>query len=163
MRWAQGRLDEEVDSLRELATGPLGLPGLCGLYALALHAAGSTAQARALVNEHCTATQVSSWPHDSLFLSSTVQWAELVDVLEHHEAAHALHSAAAPFRGRVAFTGGAVFGPVSHALGMLERTLGHDEEAAASFAEASALATAMPAPLFARRVIDARQEQTGPA
>jgi len=152
VRWAQDRIAEELDALGALATGGGPVPALSGLYAQALLGAGDEAGARALVDERCREETVAAWPHDAVYVSSLVHWAEVVHRLGDVDAARVLRGAAEPFRAHVAFAGAVVYGPAAYALGLLEQTLGDERAATSSLAAAAELARSMPAPLFVRRI-----------
>lgn len=124
IRWAQGRLAEEVETLQELCDSLPALPGLRAAHALSVFLGGDVRTAADLLAGTWHDGSITALPHDQLFLASLLLWAELAAALEERDVSAALFGILDPFRDRVCFNGAAVFGPVAHVLGLLAEATG---------------------------------------
>ena len=152
LRWAQGALGDRdvVGALEQLVAS--GMAGFRGLYTLAVLASGASQRAGELLTAERLADTVGTLPEDPLYLSNLVHWSELVYLLGRRSEAEVLLWALEPYLEHFAFTGGAVYGPVSHVVGLLQLTLGRVEAAARSLRRAARQTKAMLTPFFSQRV-----------
>jgi hypothetical protein len=94
---------------------------------------------------------MSSLPRNAMYLASLVCWAEIAHAVDDDSAASSIAAALRPYGAHFVFTGAAVFGPVAHALALVELVMGDGRAAAEDLAAAARMCEAMPSPLFAAR------------
>lgn len=148
--WASGSLDGMVDVIAGLSEVLPDLRALDAFHAVALHDAGDHGAAAARL--HDARDAIASLPHDAMYLAALVCWAELAHALDDPGAARAIVASLRPYDSQFVFTGAAVFGPVAHALALVDIVVGDDRAATADLATAARMCAAMPSPLFAARV-----------
>jgi tetratricopeptide (TPR) repeat protein len=151
IRWAQGRLAEEVETLRELCDSLPALPALRAAHALAAFLGGDVRTAADLLAGAWRGGSIAALPHDQLSLASLLLWAELAAALEERDVSAALFGILDPFRDRVCFNGAAVFGPVAHALGLLAEAAGDRSTALDRLDQSVRLSRRMRARFFEER------------
>jgi class 3 adenylate cyclase len=145
VRYDQGRTDELVEQLVQLAAEPDSLAGWRAFAAVALIEAGRTEEARALA----VAEDFQSVPWDFLW-SLLFVWADACSRLGLADRAGELYELLKPFPGGFAGAG-LVFGPIDWALGALATTLEHYEQAEGHFAAAAEADELFGAPLLLAR------------
>jgi hypothetical protein len=148
--WAAGSLAGMVDVIADLSTGLPDLRALDAFHALALHDAGE--RDAAAVRLRGAVGAIASLPHNAMYLATLVCWAELAHALDDAGAARSIAVALRPYDAQFVFTGAAVFGPVAHALALVDLAAGDDRAAGDGLARAARMCDAMPSPLFAARV-----------
>jgi hypothetical protein len=148
--WAAGSLAGMVDVIADLSTGLPDLRALDAFHALALHDAGE--RDAAAVRLRGAVGAIASLPHNAMYLATLVCWAELAHALDDAGAARSIAVALRPYDAQFVFTGAAVFGPVAHALALVDLAAGDDRAAGDGLALAARMCDAMPSPLFAARV-----------
>lgn len=150
IRWASADLGTQVEALELLSESLPTLGMVDALLALARHMSaddqGARCGLRAAARDHFDDVH-----RDQAWLVTMVLWAELAAHLDDRAAAVDLTRHLHPFADHVAFNGTGVFGPVSHALGILASTNGDADEAQHQFDDALARARRMRSPLFAER------------
>jgi hypothetical protein len=87
-----------------------------------------------------------------MYLAALACWAQLAHALGDVDAAASVTASLRPYETQFVFTGAAVFGPVAHALALVDLVIGDDRAAATDLAAAARMCDAMPSPLFAARV-----------
>jgi hypothetical protein len=151
IRWLQGRLGEEVTNVARLVDAFPTVPALRALSALALLRSGRRHDAERLLMEASTSGSIEALPHDQAYLAAVMQWAEIAAATREVGVAGDLYELLVPYSQRFCFTGAAVYGPVSHALGVLAWTAGDIAAAKMHLRGAEQMATNMPSPPFAAR------------
>ena len=151
IRWAQGRLGEEVGTVVELTAAMPGFVVLRAVHALALTEAGELGAARGIVSASCRDSDLDVLPRNQVYLAALVHWAEAVHALGDESRARAVSSRLAPYAAQFVFTGGSVYGPVAQTLGLLASSVGDTVGATRHFTDALAMSSAMPAPFFIER------------
>ena len=151
IRWAQGRLAEEVQSLDQLCDAVPALPGLRAGYALALYCDGGVDAAKDLLVRAWYDGSIEQLPHDQLYLASLMLWGELAAAVHNVEVAGGLFAMLEPYRDRFCFTGASVYGPVAHVLGLLAVTTGDRTVALERLHRSSGLAHDMQSTFFTAR------------
>jgi DNA-binding SARP family transcriptional activator len=149
LAWASGTLGAMVDVVAAVAATLPDLRALDAFHALALHDAGDPIGAAAHLRG--ARDSLERLPRNAMFLATLVCWAELAHALGDADAASLIATSLRPYEPQFVFTGAAVFGPVAHALGLLDLTTGDVGRAADDFAAATRLADSMPSPFFAGR------------
>jgi hypothetical protein len=151
IRWAQGRVGEVADMLSGLVAAVPHFGALRALEAVAIHASGDESRAHRLLAAARTDGSITELDHNQAYLAALINWAELTCALDDVDAASDIAACLAPYPDQFAFTGGTVYGPVAHALGLLAFTLGDTDAAARHFGHAIAMTTDMPSPFFTAR------------
>jgi hypothetical protein len=151
IRWAQGRMAEQVATLAGLIDALPAFDVLLAWHALSLHACGDDGAARRMLTEACVGNAIDARQRNQVYLASVMMWGELAHALEDVDAAALLATLLTPHADQFAFTGNAVYGPVTHTLGLLARTVGDVEAARRHFTEAVRMTSRMPAPFFTER------------
>ena len=135
VRYQQGRTDEIVDLIVQVASDNPGLPGvalaLAGLYC----EIDRLEDARAVL-EPFVVEEFSTIPKDGLWLTFVNGAAEAVAQLGWSEAAQVLFEQLRPFADQIPCPGTSFLPEVSYSLGRLSATLGRDDEAETYFAQA---------------------------
>jgi DNA-binding CsgD family transcriptional regulator/tetratricopeptide (TPR) repeat protein len=138
LRREQGRLAELEDDLRR---APLDYPGYRSLRCMLLATLcdlGRLDEARALF-EQLAAGEFAAFPKDSEWLFALTLLAEAAEVLGDRDRALVLYRLLAPYAELVALAASEVsVGPVSRPLGILATLLGHHDDAAGHFEDATA-------------------------
>jgi hypothetical protein len=102
------------------------------------------------VVERAWAHDALELPHDAIWLTGTVLWAEACIAVGHRPGVHVLLERLEPYLDLVAFTGLAVHGAIARAAARLAAALGRDE-AGELFERAEGIHAALPAPIFLAR------------
>jgi DNA-binding SARP family transcriptional activator len=150
IRWAAGRLGEEVQNLEQLCEALPTFPGWQAAHALALFGHGDVDAARNLLLR-AWRRSITTLPHDQIYLTSLMLWGELATALAEVEVAADLFALLEPYRDHFSFTGAAVYGPAAHVLGLLAEVIGDRPAALNYLARSIALSRSMESPLFAER------------
>ncbi|MEY2590590.1 MAG: hypothetical protein QOJ67_2574 [Acidimicrobiaceae bacterium] len=151
IRWAQARLAEEVGTLTDLCQALPRFKALQASLALALHHAGDRDRAHAMLTTACTDGSIATLQRNQVYLSALISWADLAHETDDAHAAAHITTQLEPHASQFAFTGTAVYGPVTHALALLALTNRDVGSASRHLASARRLVARMPAPWFADR------------
>jgi DNA-binding CsgD family transcriptional regulator len=147
VRWHQGRIDELLPSVRQLAEDHRDdLPAWQAALAFAEALEGDPSRARQLVD--AGAATGFELPADRVGLIGTCAWAEAAAEVGDEAAAAVLYQRLAPWHDHVPISGHAVFHCVAHSLGRLAAILGHAEQAEAHLTEALMIHERLRAPFF---------------
>lgn len=150
LRTAQGRFDEIVDMLRQVAADNVGVPAFRAGFAAGLCSIGEDEEAAAVIADDL-ADGFASVPRNGSWIATLVLGAEVVAHLGLEEPAAALYDLLAPYSGRMAMTGITIYESVDHFLGLLAVTLGRYDDAVGHFAAAQAIHDGFRAPYFQAR------------
>ncbi|MCA1843014.1 MAG: tetratricopeptide repeat protein, partial [Actinobacteria bacterium] len=130
----QGRAGESVELFRSLIEAFPGASVYPAVLAWALAEHGEVDDAQAIVDDFRTRGFADM--RDYMRLVGLVSVARAASRLGDTDASAALHKLLLPFRGTMATSQAAWFGPVTHDLGLLATTLGRYDEADTHFADA---------------------------
>jgi tetratricopeptide (TPR) repeat protein len=145
IRWHQGRGAELLDLLTQVAADRPDLPVLRAGVALLLVEAGRGAEV------DVDPAALEALPYDVTWAGACVVWAEVAARLGALPACELLYRRLAPFGHQVANIQAVCFGSLAHALGILARALGRDEQAAQHLAEAESIHSKLGAPFYLAR------------
>jgi hypothetical protein len=157
IRWAQGRIAQECEALRQLCEMTPALAAFRAAYALALFQRGETASAKNLLVGAWRDGSIETLPRDQIYLTGLMHWAELASALREVEISRGLLAMLVAYRDRFCFSGAAVYGPVAHVLGLLAETIGDDSAALEFFDDSLRMSRNMRSPFFAGRSETTRQ------
>jgi len=150
IRLEQGRLAELVSVLEPGFARRPHIPLLGSTLALAYCEAGRAQDARRILDD-AVASRFQKVPLDVVWLPEMGLYAEVATCLGAATPAALIYERLAPWPNHVVFNGVYVLGSVSHALGLLARTLGRHDEAAAHFARAEEVHRKIGAPTLLAR------------
>lgn len=135
IRLHQGRIDEMVPLVAELARENPGLPAFTAAHAMMLAETGAWDEARLLVDAALT-REFDRTAYDYVWSTATTLWADAASTIGHTEAARVLYEQLRPFPGQGIASGPTMTGTTTHYLARLATTLGLDDEADACFRRA---------------------------
>jgi hypothetical protein len=148
LRWEQGRLDGAIAVAEGMVVEAPGVPFWRAVLSMLVIEAGRPDDARLA---YASLTAGGEQPRDTVWLAGTVAHAWAAASLGDGPQASRLIAQLAPFTGRLAYNGVAVFGFVDLALGRLHATVGDLVASEASFLAAIELAEKIGAPLWLAR------------
>jgi class 3 adenylate cyclase len=148
LRWEQGRLDDAIAIVEGMVAEAPGVPFWRAVLSMLVIEAGRPDDARLA---YATLTAGVEQPRDTVWLAGTVAHAWAAASLSDGLQASRLIAQLAPFTGRLAYNGVAVFGLVDLALGRLQATVGDLVASEASLLAAIELAERIGAPLWLAR------------
>ncbi len=155
LRWLQGRLDELLPMVHEIASAP-GVDATRRLgLAATLAIVGRVDEASEILDE-MTPDGLRSMHMDSSWYIAMAAAAECVAVTRHEGAAAEVHELLSPFADRIALTSISATGPVAYHLGVCADVLGRVDEAERLFARAERISDEAGMPGFAARAREAR-------
>jgi hypothetical protein len=147
LHWAAGTFAEATESLAELdATMPTSASA-----ALLARALCETDPAAARQRLDRAMTDLMALPHDQQWLCTIAVWGECAHQLGDAAAADKVIELLAPWCEQIIFTGGFVFGPVAHAVGLAHATANRPREARRALRRAGQLARSLRSPFFVER------------
>jgi DNA-binding SARP family transcriptional activator len=146
IRLYQGRLDEVVDLVDQVAAAAPDVPIVRAARALNYSEVGRTADAQALLDADAS-EGFRTFPFDMTWSSSMAAYARVVAALGDRRAAASLVELIEPWRDRIA-PSPFLCGCLAHPLGLALATIGRDEAADGAFAQAVAVHERLQAPIL---------------
>jgi len=136
IRMVQGRLDELVDLVAQVAADTPGVPVFRSTLATTLCELDRDDEARRLLEAEA-ADGFRAHPRNYEWLHAMTRWANICVHLGDQNSADLLYGRLAPFAGQMAFSGVTFGGSVAHPLGNLAALLGRFDEAQDHLANAA--------------------------
>ena len=135
IRQKQGRVEEIIPLVRQIAEQYPGIPAFWSALAWMLHDAGDLEGARAVLEE-LGPERIAQMPYDNIWLASQMNAAPVVAALRWHDIAARLYANLEPYREQLFYTGVNCGPQANYALGLLADALGRHDDAERAFAEA---------------------------
>ena len=151
VRWAMGRLGEQVEQLGALRHALPTRGWWDAVLAMSLLSAGDGTAAHDELTRAWNGGAIDALAHDQMYLATLVHWSEVAAATADVHIGAGLAALLAPYGEQFVFTGAAVYGPVAHALGLLAAAAGEGDRATEYFDHAVRMARSMRAPFFLRR------------
>jgi hypothetical protein len=129
IRLHQGRGEEILPLIAELARENSGLPAFTGAHAMMLAECGHLDEARALLDE-AMAADFHHDAYDYVWLTATTLWADAAAATGHVDAARVLYDRLEPFESQGVASGPTLSGTVGMYLARLAVVLGRDDAGA---------------------------------
>nr|MBA2607679.1 AAA family ATPase [Actinomycetota bacterium] len=150
IRLHQGRLDEILPLIEQVAADNPGLPGFQAAYAMMLCECGRGDEARPVL-QAALAADFNRDAYDYVWLTTTTLWADAAASVKDAAAAAVLFDRLAPFEAQGVVSGATFSGTVGMYLARLAVVLGRDREAAELFERADVQLRALEAPYLRAR------------
>jgi DNA-binding SARP family transcriptional activator len=150
LRWLQGRLDEIVTLVEDVASTP-GVDAARRLgLALTYGELGRVEDARAIL-DRITNAELDALDRNASWYISMAAAAEAAAACDHRRVAAVALAALEPYRERIAITSVTASGPVAHQVGIAAWTVGDHARGIRALTDSIALCDRVGAPLFGAR------------